>query len=71
MLNICDHALAAKSFWHDALHITDDDVFAFAAEKNVLDGSNVNLLVAEQELLLWYYPLIPCVNFLAAINDAN
>ena len=41
-LSICDHAPDTKSFWHDAFHITYDDIFAFAAETNVLDGSNVN-----------------------------
>ena len=43
-----------KSFWHDAFHTTDDDVFAFAAETNVPDGSNVNLSASEKELLLWH-----------------
>jgi len=56
-VSICDHAPDAKSFWHDAFHITDNDVFAFAAEKNVLDESNVNLSAAEKELLLWYQRL--------------
>ena len=57
LLSICDHAPDAKSFWHDAFHITDNDVFAFAAEKNVLDESNVNLSAAEKELLLWHQRL--------------
>ena len=57
LLSICDHAPDTKSFWHDAFHITDDNVFAFAAEENVLDESNVNLSAAEKELLLWHHGL--------------
>ena len=57
LLSICDHAPDTKSLWHDAFHITDDDAFIFAAEKNVLDERNVNLSAAEQELLLWHHRL--------------
>lgn len=57
MLSICDHAPDTKSFWHDAFHITDDDIFAFAAEKNVLGDCNVNLSAAEKELLLCHHRL--------------
>ena len=46
-----------KSLWHDAFCITDNDIFAFATQSNVLDASNVNLLMAEQELLLWHHRL--------------
>ena len=57
LLNTCDHAPDVKSFWHDAFDISSNDVFTFAAEKNVLDGSNVNLSAAEKELLLWHQRL--------------
>jgi len=57
LLSICDHAPNTKSFWHDAFHMTDDGVFVFATETNVLDGSNVNLLASEKELLLWHHRL--------------
>ena len=33
LLSICDHAPDTKSFWHDAFHVTNDTVCAFAAEK--------------------------------------
>ena len=54
LLSISDEAPESKSFWHDAFHITDNDVFAFAAETNVLDEKNANLTKAEKELLLWH-----------------
>ena len=57
LLSICDHAPDTQSLWHDAFHITDDDAFIFAAEKNVLDESNVNLSAAEKVLLLWHHRL--------------
>ena len=36
LLSICDHSPDTKSFWYDAFHITDDNVFAFAAERLIL-----------------------------------
>ena len=57
LLSICDHAPDTQNLWHDAFHINDDDAFVFAAEKNVLDESNVNLSAAEKELLLWHHRL--------------
>ena len=57
LLSMCDHAPDTKSFSYDAFHITDDDVFAFAAGTDVLDGSNVNILASEKELLLWHQRL--------------
>ena len=54
LLSISDKAPESKSFWHNAFHITDNDVFVFAAETNVLDGKNANLSKSEKELLLWH-----------------
>ena len=57
LISIYDHAPDTQNLWHDAFYINDDDVFVFAAEKNVLDESNVNLSAAEKELLLWHHRL--------------
>ena len=57
LLSICDHTPDTKSIRHDAFHITDDNIFAFADEENVLNKSIVNLSAAEKELLLWHHHL--------------
>ena len=57
LLSTYDQAPDKKSFWHDAFHVNDDDIFAFAAEKSVLDERNVNISNSEKELLLCHHRL--------------
>ena len=70
LLSICEHAPDAKSFWHDAFHITNDDIFAFAAEKTVLDG-RMSISQLQKRVITLASPIIACINILASTVDAN
>jgi hypothetical protein len=71
LLNISDEAPESKSFWHDAFHITDNDVFAFAAETNVLDEKNTNLSKAEKRVTAMAQPPFSCIDLVATTSHAN